>query len=163
MHRERAQNMRLNVAQNIKRLRKEAGLTQEALSEKLGVSSQSVSRWELGICYPDLELLPSIANFFGVSVDVLLNNDAESKERDEQIFQETFWKLSDKTTEKIVFVREYCHKYPENDGYAYLLMDAPPPGRGSRYGGNSTQRHGKGHWNGKGPQSPETAAGDSHP
>ena len=127
--------MRLDVAQNIKRLRKRAGITQEALSEKLGVSAQSVSRWELGICYPDLEILPAIANFFGVSIDVLLSNDADSKKRDAQIFDETFWTLSDETTEKIAFVREYCRKYPENDTYAYLLIDAI-----GRYAGGDAEK-----------------------
>ena len=116
--------MRLHLAQNIKRLRKETGITQEALAETLGVSSQSVSRWELGICYPDLEMLPALANFFGVSVDALLSNDRVSKEEDARLFDETYGKLSDETAEKIEFVREYCRKYPENDGYAYLFIEA---------------------------------------
>lgn len=116
--------MRLHLAQNIKRLRKEAGITQEALAETLGVSSQSVSRWELGICYPDLEMLPALANFFGVSVDTLLSNDRASKEEDARIFDETYGKLSDQTAEKIEFAQEYCRKYPENDRYAYLLIKA---------------------------------------
>ena len=55
--------MNLNFAENFKRFRKEKGVTQEKVAEVLGVSSQSVSRWELSICYPDLELLPSIANY----------------------------------------------------------------------------------------------------
>lgn len=47
----------------------------------LGVSCQSVSRWELCVCYPDVELLPSIAEIFRISVDTLLGNDkSERKE-----------------------------------------------------------------------------------
>ncbi|MBQ7398359.1 MAG: helix-turn-helix transcriptional regulator, partial [Clostridia bacterium] len=53
--------MNLNFAENLKHLRKEKGITQEKLSEVLGVSAQSVSRWELAICYPDIEMLPAIA------------------------------------------------------------------------------------------------------
>ena len=74
--------MNLNFAENLKRLRKEKEITQEKLADFLGVTGQTISRWELGICYPDLELLPAIANYFGVSIDLLLSNDAISKEKD---------------------------------------------------------------------------------
>ena len=65
--------MNLNFAENVKQLRKAKEITQEKLADTLGVTGQTVSRWELGICYPDLELLPAIANFFGVSIDRLLS------------------------------------------------------------------------------------------
>ncbi len=117
-------NMKLNFAENFKHLRKENGITQEKLADILGVSSQSVSRWELSICYPDLEMLPSIANYFGVTVDSLLSNDINSKEKDREIFEETIDTLSDDTTECIDFVMEYCRKYPQNDYYSYQLIYA---------------------------------------
>ena len=116
--------MNLNFAENLKHLRKEKGITQEKLSEVLGVSSQSVSRWESGICYPDIEMLPGIANYFDVTVDALLSNDTHSKEKDWEIFTETVDKLSNETTECIDFVKEYCRKYPENDEYAFHLVCA---------------------------------------
>ena len=116
--------MNLNFAENFKRLRKEKGVTQEKVAEALDVSSQSVSRWELSICYPDVELLPSIANYFGVTVDCLLSNDVTSKKRDREIFSETIDTLSDESTERIDFVREYCRKYPEEDYYVYHLVYA---------------------------------------
>jgi transcriptional regulator with XRE-family HTH domain len=78
--------MNLNFAENLKCLRKEKGVTQEKLSEALGVSAQSISRWELGICYPDIEMLPAIANYFGTTVDGLLSNDTRSKEKDMEAF-----------------------------------------------------------------------------
>ena len=83
--------MNLNFAENLKRLRKEKSVTQEQIADVLGVSSQSISRWELSICYPDIELLPSIANYFGVTVDSLLSNDVLSKEEDLKIFNETIF------------------------------------------------------------------------
>ncbi len=114
--------MNLNFAENFKRLRKEKEITQEKLAEALGVSSQSVSRWELSICYPDLELLPSIANYFGVTVDELLSNDSDSKEKDREHFLEKFDTLSSLTTERIDFAQQYCRKYPSDDFYtAYLF------------------------------------------
>ncbi len=119
--------MNLNFAENLKCLRKEKGVTQEKLSEVLGVSAQSVSRWELSICYPDIEMLPAIANFFGVSVDLLLSNDKNSKEKDYEIFckkLKEYRQSEGKGKECIEFVQEYCRKYPENDEYAFLLFRA---------------------------------------
>lgn len=116
--------MNLNFAENFKRLRKEKGVTQEKVAEALDVSSQSVSRWELSICYPDVELLPSIANYFGVTVDCLLSNDVTSQKNDREKFSKTIDTLSDESTERIDFVREYCRKYPDEDYYAYHLVYA---------------------------------------
>jgi len=78
--------MKLYIGEQLKALRKEKQITQEVLADVLGVSYQSVSRWELGVCYPDMELLPSIANYFGVTIDQLLSNDADSREAEEKRF-----------------------------------------------------------------------------
>lgn len=67
--------MKLQLGKNLKRLRRERDITQEELAEVLGVSFQSISRWELGVCYPDMNLLPAIASFFHVTVDALLGID----------------------------------------------------------------------------------------
>lgn len=62
----------LNISENIAVLRKQAGITQEELASKLNISNQAVSKWESGKCYPDIEVLPKLASFFGVSIDELL-------------------------------------------------------------------------------------------
>ena len=62
----------MSIADRILRLRKEAGLSQEALAEELGVSRQAVSKWENGITCPDVMLLPDIARYYGITVDELL-------------------------------------------------------------------------------------------
>ena len=60
------------LGKRIAMLRKEKGLTQEQLAEKVGVSAQAVSKWENDISCPDITLLPLLADLFGVSVDELL-------------------------------------------------------------------------------------------
>lgn len=71
--------MKLDLGYHIKNNRRQMGLTQEELAGELGVSPQAISRWENGTTYPDLELLPTIAAFFGVSADSLLSCTSESK------------------------------------------------------------------------------------
>ena len=59
----------------ITNLRKQHRMTQEMLARKLNVSSKAVSKWETGMGYPEITLLPKIAAVFGVSVDFLLTGD----------------------------------------------------------------------------------------
>lgn len=67
--------MELKISQNIRCLRKEKNLTQETLANMLSVTPQSVSKWERGEGYPDITMLPVLANALGVTVDILLGND----------------------------------------------------------------------------------------
>lgn len=64
--------MKLNLGENIRNYRKKIGLTQEMLADRLGVSGQSVSRWENGTTYPDIDFLPVMARMFGCTTDELL-------------------------------------------------------------------------------------------
>ena len=81
--------MKLTIGENIRRFRKKNDLTQEALAECLGVSYQSISRWENGTTYPDLELIPAIAEVLSVSVDELLGMpQIEKEKRAEKTFDE---------------------------------------------------------------------------
>ena len=59
----------MNIGNNIFELRKSRKLTQGQLAEKLGVTEQSVSKWENNICMPDVSLFPVIAKLFSVSID----------------------------------------------------------------------------------------------
>ena len=79
----------LPIGENIKRLRREQMLTQEKLAQVLNISPQSISKWERGDSYPDIVILPALANYFGVTVDVLLGNDkALTEERIQQYISE---------------------------------------------------------------------------
>ena len=73
--------MNLKIGEKIKQLRLRDGRRQEDLATVLGVSPQAVSRWESGVGYPDMELVPAIANYFHVSIDSLFGyqNDREEK------------------------------------------------------------------------------------
>ena len=64
----------MTIGNRISQLRKEKGISQEALGEHLGVSRQAVSRWELDQSVPDITTLNEIASFFEVSVIYLLDN-----------------------------------------------------------------------------------------
>lgn len=59
------------IGENIQRLRKEAGLSQEALAEKIGVSRQTIAKWEAGESNPDLMLASELASELHISVDTL--------------------------------------------------------------------------------------------
>ncbi len=73
--------MKLNIGETIKKLRKENEITQEEFAEILGVSCQSVSRWENNSCYPDIELIPTIASFFNISTDKLMGVDEAAEKK----------------------------------------------------------------------------------
>ena len=53
-------------------LRRRSGKKQRQIAEELGLTPQAVSKWEAGKCCPDIEILPELAAFFGVSIDELL-------------------------------------------------------------------------------------------
>ena len=60
---------------NLKKYRLQKELTQEDVADYLGITAQSVSKWERGESYPDIALLPALANIFETSVDLLLGMD----------------------------------------------------------------------------------------
>lgn len=63
----------MSFGSNIKKLRRERGITQEELADALGISGQAVSRWETGAAMPDISLIPALSNYFKVSSDFLLD------------------------------------------------------------------------------------------
>lgn len=61
-----------NINSQITKLRKRMNITQDELAKAVGVTNQSVSKWESGIYCPDIQLLPILAKFFGVTIDELM-------------------------------------------------------------------------------------------
>lgn len=82
--------MQLDLGNNIRQLRRRDKRTQEALAEALGVTSQAVSRWESGGSYPDMNLIPSIANYFGVSIDELFGYTNERTKRIDELVTQIY-------------------------------------------------------------------------
>lgn len=72
-------NITETIAQNIAKLRKESGMTQDTLAGKLGVTYQAVSKWENAQACPDIALLPEIAEIFGVSLSSLLGEEDQNR------------------------------------------------------------------------------------
>ncbi len=71
-------------------LRKKEGMTQLELAQRLGITDKAVSKWERNLSYPDIELIPKIAEIFGISVDELMqikSEEAPRKNKAEEITQ----------------------------------------------------------------------------
>lgn len=66
---------KLKLNDSISSYRKKRGLTQEELADKLGVTNQSVSKWESAQCCPDISLIPKIADIFEISIDELFGRE----------------------------------------------------------------------------------------
>lgn len=64
----------MNFGERLINLRKQRGMSQEELAEKLNMTRQTISKWELGVSTPDMESLKNISNLFGISVDELISN-----------------------------------------------------------------------------------------
>lgn len=75
---------KLKIGAQIRLLRKKHDVTQDQLAAHLGVTPQAVSRWESGICYPDMGCLPAIADYFSVTMDELLCYTDRRKEQQVQ-------------------------------------------------------------------------------
>ena len=118
------------LGERIRQLRQRDGRTQDALAGELGVTAQAVSRWEKGICYPDMGLLPSIANYFGVSIDELFGYDNERIKKVDALFD----RITEMNRENngidvsmdecIRLAREALIEFPGNEKLTFALASA---------------------------------------
>jgi Predicted transcriptional regulators len=119
--------MKINLSQNLKRLRHDKNMTQEELAKVLGISFQSISKWERGDGYPDITLLPVIANYFEISIDTLLGNDIISKENKIRAYRNEYECLFyvDKSLQKMydTAVQAYS-EYPYEWGIIDIMAHA---------------------------------------
>ena len=129
--------MDLLIGERIKKYRKNKEMTQDALAQALSVSPQSISKWECGDGYPDITLLPTIANFFEVTVDELIGNDEISAKED---VQKNFFRVINSLSleDQLDLALKFHKKYPRNWHIATSLMH-----RITRYHGNKEKEYRK--------------------
>ena len=109
--------MDLYIGENIKRLRREKGVTQEKLAEHLGISTQAVSKWERCETLPDITMVLPIAAYFGVSTDELLGLDEAKQKAEADEMLERFYRLAWRECrwdEAAEVIREAHAKFPNN-------------------------------------------------
>lgn len=105
------------IGEIIRDLRKKNQITQEKLAEYLGVSFQSVSRWENGLAYPDVTLIPAIARYFKVSTDTLFDMKTEKSAERQAYFNNTYaeyqrdGKLEARKELMEIATKEFPHNY----------------------------------------------------
>ena len=132
--------MQLDLGNNIRQLRRRDKRTQEALAEALGVTSQAVSRWESGGSYPDMNLIPSIANFFGVSIDELFGYTNERTKRIDELVSKIFDMkrqnngVDHNITECIAVARNALVEFPGNEKLMLALASVLNTAGYVRYG-----------------------------
>ena len=98
--------MKLNIDKRIRKYRVTLGLTQEELAARLGVTHQSISKWENGDGYPDITFLPALANQFHITVDELIGNDVIGRKEELDRYGKQFDELVKKYDEKVLC--PYC-------------------------------------------------------
>ncbi len=97
------------IGRFIKELRREKSLTQEQLSEILGVTNRSVSRWENGVNMPDFDLVIALANYFDVSIEELLDGERKTDMIDKKE-EEVLLKVADYKNDEKMLIMKRLHR-----------------------------------------------------
>lgn len=118
--------MQVNIGEKIKALRKMTERKQDDLAAALGVTPQAVSRWEANGGYPDIEMIPSIANYFHITIDELFgyNNDRDRIIRKYNDKAQRLINNSDDMTECIALMRRGLEEFPDRVDFKSKLACA---------------------------------------
>lgn len=108
--------MNIKIGAIIKKLRAENNITQDALATAVGVTPQAISRWEAESGYPDIELLPVLADFFSVSVDELIGYRLSEREKELADIKKELERLSEvgSVEERVAYARNAFTRYPND-------------------------------------------------
>jgi len=116
--------MKLNIAENIKRLRQAKNITQEKLAEYLNISAPAVSKWERGETLPDITMVMPLASYFEVSLDELMGYDEAKASADAKKQVDMYWQLHNSgkydEADKVIAQARKC--FPNNFLVAMLYM-----------------------------------------
>ena len=118
--------MNITLNEQLKKLRKKKGNTQEDLANHLGITVQAVSKWERGEGYPDITLLPAVSAYYNVSIDELLGVGQAEREKKIEAYRErdTVLFREGKSAERVALLREALAEFPHEMRLVYDLMYA---------------------------------------
>ena len=115
--------MAMKIGEKIKVLRKAKNISQESLARVLGVTFQAVSKWETNTTAPDVSLIPSIASFFGVSIDELFDyNVFENEQKIDSICREAARYRLDDPVRAEEILREGLKQFPSDETLLTVLV-----------------------------------------
>ncbi len=121
--------MNLNIGNKIHELRKRKGVTQETLASALGITGQAVSRWEAGGSYPDMEMIPAIANYFSISIDELFGYKSDRDAKIDAIIEKvSSYHIGGRGDDKwvdecLAVIREGLVEFPQNERLLITLAE----------------------------------------
>lgn len=115
--------MNIKIGAIIKRLRAENNITQDTLAAAIGVTPQAISRWEAEGGYPDIELLPALADFFSVSTDELLGYKLSEREQELSNIKKEMERLAQvgSVEAQVAYARNAYARYPNDYEIRYNL------------------------------------------
>ena len=104
----------MSIGSTIKYLRHEKDVTQEQLAEYLGITSRAISQWECERTVPDVYMLPTIADYFNVSIDYLFHSDKDEYEKTVKEYEAKYYNLwnRNKKSELLEVMKEAVTRYP---------------------------------------------------
>ncbi|MCR5678259.1 MAG: helix-turn-helix domain-containing protein [Agathobacter sp.] len=115
--------MQLKLAENIKKYRKDMGLTQEGLADALGVTVGAVSKWENGNNVPDVVMMMALADFFNISMDELLGFQLSSKKIEDMCKKIDTLARKHRFDEAIMIAKDAMVRYPQTFKVLYTCGD----------------------------------------
>ena len=98
----------VKIGKLLQELRKEKGLTQEQLAERMGVARRTVSRWETGSNMPDLDILMELADLYAVDLREILSGERKSERMDREM-KETVLQVADYSSEEKTRLLQRMH------------------------------------------------------
>ena len=110
----------MRLGESLFQARKKRGLSQEAVAEQLGVSRQTISKWETDETLPDIRQSKRLAVLYGLSLDELIAFDVDVQE-----IQEAIERTSEAVTEKVDWTKAWSKKYPILARYQSEVDTAP--------------------------------------
>jgi len=124
--------MNCKIGETIRTLRLRDKMTQEQLADRLGVSYQSISRWENGITYPDIDFLPAIARLFSVTLEQLFGEEDEARKKAIRRRIHAIPQLQETEAESLIELIRLCRREQDSGdhfaGICYALRYSPLAG-----------------------------------